>query len=57
MPTIIIWGDKDSVLDVSQTKIFKKEIPNSTVRIVWGAGHSPHIEKPKAFLDILNEYL
>ena len=57
VPTIIIWGDKDSVLDVSQTKVFKKEIPNSTVRIVWGAGHSPHIEKPKAFLDILNEYL
>lgn len=56
-PTIIIWGDKDSVLDVSQTKVFKKQIPNSTVRIVWGANHSPHIEKPKVFLEILNEYI
>jgi len=56
-PTYILWGDKDPVLNVSQTKIFKNEIPNSTVRVVWGAGHNPHIEKPNEFMAIIEEIL
>ena len=55
--TIIIWGDKDNILDMRYAKIFKERIRNSIVRVIWGAGHSPHIEKRKAFLDILNEYI
>lgn len=55
--TLIVWGDKDDQLNVKQTKIFKKEIKNSLIRIVWGAGHNPHIEKPDVFLKILEEYL
>lgn len=55
--TIIIWGDKDNQLPVTQTKIFKKEIKNSLVRIVWGAGHNPHLEKPEQFMSILNDVL
>ena len=55
--TVIIWGDKDRSLPVSQTKIFKKEIKDSKVRIVWGAGHNPHLEKTEQFLSILKEIL
>lgn len=57
IPTFIIWGDKDQALPVSQTKIFKQEIIGSRVRIVWGAGHSPHIQKQEQFINILNEIL
>jgi pimeloyl-ACP methyl ester carboxylesterase len=57
VPTYIIWGDKDNVLPVSQTKIFKQEIKDSKVRIVWGAGHNPHLEKPKQFIAILKDIL
>jgi pimeloyl-ACP methyl ester carboxylesterase len=51
----IIWGDKDRSLSVSQTKTFKKEINDSKVRIVWGAGHDPHLEKYGQFLAILKD--
>jgi len=57
IPTFIIWGDRDNQLPVSQTKIFKKEIADSKVRIVWGAGHDPHIQKTEQFLSILNDIL
>lgn len=57
VPTLIVWGDKDTLLSVKQTKILKKEIQNSSVRIVWGSGHSPHTEKPEKFIEILREYL
>ncbi len=32
-------------------------IPKSLVRIVWGSGHSPHLEKTKNFYKILQDYL
>jgi pimeloyl-ACP methyl ester carboxylesterase len=57
VPAFIIWGDRDATLPVSQTKIFKKEIIGSKVRIVWGAGHNPHLEKTEQFLSILKEIL
>jgi len=55
--TLIIWGDKDAQLSVQETKIFKREIPNSRVRIVWGSGHNPHTEKSDKFLEILREFI
>lgn len=57
IPTFIIWGDKDKTLPVSQTKIFKQGIKGSRVRIVWGAGHDPHIQKPEQLITILKEIL
>ena len=57
IPTFIIWGDKDSSLPVSQAKIFKKEITGSRVRIVWGAGHDPHIQKTEQLISILKDIL
>ena len=57
VPTFIVWGDKDRSLPVSQAKIFKQKIKGSKVRIVWGAGHDPHIEKAEQLVAILNDIL
>ncbi len=57
VPTLIVWGDKDRELSVKETKIFKEKIADSLVKIVWGAGHHPHLDKPETFLDILKEWL
>jgi pimeloyl-ACP methyl ester carboxylesterase len=57
VPTFVIWGDKDPSLPVSQTKIFKQEIKGVKIRIVWGAGHNPHIEKPEQLTSILKDIL
>lgn len=55
--TLIIWGNKDDQVSVNKTKIFKNEISDSQVRIVWGAGHSPHLEKSVKFVEILKEFV
>jgi len=57
VPAFIIWGDKDNQLSVSLTKTFKKEITNSKIRIVWGAGHDPHIQKTEQLISILKDIL
>lgn len=57
VPVLVIWGDKDSQLSVKMTKVYQQEIPGAKIRIVWGAGHNPHLDKPEKLLEILNEFL
>lgn len=57
IPTFIIWGEKDNILPLSQSKIFKGKIKNSKLRVVWGAGHDPHLQKPEQFTSILEDIL
>lgn len=57
IPALIIWGDKDINQYVKYAKIMRDEIPDAKLRIVWEAGHSPHADSPKEFLEILKEEL
>ena len=56
-PALIIWGEKDRVLPISQAKKIKELIGDSEIRVVWGADHWPHLSKPNEFMEILDEYL
>lgn len=55
--TLILWGEKDRVLDVSIADAFRKGIKDSEVVIIPGAGHMVYLEKPdgsiKAVIDFL----
>lgn len=57
IPTLIIWGEKDNILAVKWGQKMHKLLKSSTLRIVWGAGHHPHLEKPDKFLEIVEEFL
>ena len=45
-PTLIMWGDKDRILDVGNSKMFAAELPNSKTVIYEGVGHMPMLEVP-----------
>ncbi len=47
VPTMVIWGDKDRVLDVSSTEVFQGLIPKSQVVILKNVGHTPQLERTK----------
>ncbi|CAN5880606.1 alpha/beta fold hydrolase [soil metagenome] len=47
VPTLVIWGDKDRVLDVSSTTIFQDLIPKTQVVILKNVGHTPQLERTK----------
>jgi pimeloyl-ACP methyl ester carboxylesterase len=57
IPTLIIWGETDKDVSISSAKKLKELISNSTLRIVWKAGHHPHLEKPEKFLEIVEEFV
>lgn len=47
MPTLIMWGEKDRVLDVSAVETFKTYIPQAKIEIFEGIGHVPMLEIPE----------
>lgn len=47
MPTLIMWGEEDQVLDVSSVTVFKDLIPHAQTIIYPGIGHLPMVEAPK----------
>jgi pimeloyl-ACP methyl ester carboxylesterase len=57
MPTLIIWGDKDSVTPLWQGEKLNKIIPNSSLSVLKGLGHIPQIEDPVQFNNSLIPFL
>lgn len=59
-PTLLLWGDRDRVLDVSSIEVMKPLLREPSVVIMKDCGHAPMIERPEetaqhyqAFLDDL----
>jgi abhydrolase domain-containing protein 6 len=46
-PTLILWGDRDQVLDVSSVPVFETGLKNHQTVIIKDCGHLPMLEKPK----------
>jgi len=46
-PALIIWGEKDRVLQVSCADIFRQGIKNSELLVLPGSGHMPLIENAR----------
>ncbi len=47
MPTLVIWGRHDRLIDVSCTDVMAAKIPDNKVVILEDAGHVPMIEFPR----------
>jgi abhydrolase domain-containing protein 6 len=57
VPTLIVWGDSDKVIDISSVPIFKKNIRNSQSAIIKECGHLPMMEKPQETASIYLDFL
>lgn len=57
-PTLVIGGEHDGVFSAGEQREQARAIPGATLRLFADAGHSPHWERPEAFvrhvLDFLN---
>lgn len=58
VPTLLLWGDQDQILDVSSIKVMQPLLKQPSVVIMQACGHLPMIERPEetaehylAFLD------
>jgi non-heme chloroperoxidase len=48
-PTMLIWGDGDSIIDQQQEQALRSAVAGSRLVVYSGVGHTPHWEDPARF--------
>lgn len=46
-PTLILWGDSDKILGITDAEKFKNAITSSKLVWIENCGHVPHLEQPQ----------
>jgi pimeloyl-ACP methyl ester carboxylesterase len=57
VPTLIVWGEKDSIIPVRDADEFERLIEDSRKIVMKDTGHIPMAERPNVFNDLLLEFL
>lgn len=56
-PTLLVWGNNDTITPPFVAKEFNKLIPNSELHFIDKCGHAPMMEVPGEFNAILHKFL
>ncbi|HQV62007.1 MAG: alpha/beta fold hydrolase [Chitinophagaceae bacterium] len=56
-PTLLVWGNNDTITPPFVGREFNKLIPNSELHFVDKCGHAPMMEVPEEFNAILHKFL
>mgnify|MGYP006145641015 FL=1 len=56
-PTMILVGDEDVATKPEKAKFIHMAIPNATLHVVQGAGHSSTVERPEQINSLLSDWL
>ena len=56
-PTLLLWGERDAMIPVSNAQDYAKILPDSTTVILPGLGHVPHEEAPAISLEPVASFL
>ena len=56
-PTLLVWGEDDQVLPVSQAKLALTKLSSGELKTIPGCGHVPQMECPAGFLDSTRTFL
>lgn len=57
MPTLVVWGHDDRSYRWPQVEALWKTLPNATLSVIPGASHAAHLEKPKLFHAVIEDFL
>ena len=54
---LLIHGDKDSLVPLSNSVRLAALLPNAELKIMKDAGHVPHEERPDEFLGLVDDFM
>jgi len=57
VPVLLICGSEDTLCPIEKHQLMHDLIPNSTLKVVMGAGHLPTLEQPEKTTEILQTWL
>jgi pimeloyl-ACP methyl ester carboxylesterase len=55
-PTLLVWGEEDTHIPVSDAFRLRDAIPNSRLIVFRGCGHLPPTESPGQFVEVLADF-
>lgn len=56
LPTVIVWGERDSIIPVEHGRAAHAAMPGSRLEIFQDAGHMPHHHDPERFAAVLIDF-
>jgi pimeloyl-ACP methyl ester carboxylesterase len=56
-PTLLVWGNNDTITPPFVAREFQRLIPNSELHFIDKCGHAPMMERPEEFNVILHKFL
>lgn len=56
-PTLIVWGDSDRILPLHIGQALADQVPGAELAVLRNVGHSPMLEVPGVFNDLLAEFI
>jgi len=56
-PTLIVWGREDAIVPMICGEQYAHLLPNATLKVIDGCGHSPNIERPDEFVGLVQDFL
>ncbi len=57
IPTLIVWGDRDSLIPVAHGRAAHELMPHSRLEVFEGAGHFPFRDDPARFVSVLLSFI
>ena len=57
VPTLILWGAQDTLIDPKYANVFQSKIKGSTVKIIENADHEPHYDQPEIVRDAILSFI
>ena len=57
VPTLIVWGKQDTLIPITYSKDFVSSIKNCQFVEMESSGHTPYVEEPKKFSEIVFKFL
>lgn len=57
VPTLVLHGDRDTVVDPRNAQVLERLLPNAQVQMVPGGGHLWFWERPERFVELVADFL
>ncbi len=57
IPTMIVWGDEDPIIPIEHGRAAHEIITGSRFEVMEGCGHFPHVEEPRRFAELLEDFI
>ena len=57
VPTLIVWGDHDTIIPVEHAYAAHEAMPGSRLEIFEGVGHFAQTEAPERLVDVMIDFM